>query len=864
MVDARAFLAAVIGVAGLALADGVARFVSGDGGSPTFTAALVALGAALALGAVAGLALCVGLRAATALGPARSLFAGVIARAAAAPVPVVAVALAAFLAPLAAAVPLRARLAPNAPLAAATADLAALAVGWGLASVVVRRFGEGKGRRLGRRSVGWALAAIAVVGVGVSAAFRPELDVAGVWDLVLLGALVPACGGAALLLPRLARNVRAIAIACAAGLVAGFLALAALDSSDRLREAVGEGWRPASWAMRLAMIATDADRDGFSSRFGGGDCDDRRDDVGPGAIEIPGNGIDENCRDGDSAPVAPWPERPTFVPLPEGAREPRSVILLSVDTFRADHLGVYGYGRPTTPRLQELAAKSVLFERAYSSAPTTHLSLPVLLTGRTIGEIPWDRRTSPYGVLDTVDTLPEILAREKGFHTAVLVTHRFLTPKWGWDQGFSEKDGALLYPESVFRKISTGDKLAARLSRWIERHKNERFFVWAHLMDAHASFLKHPEGPDFGDGVLDRYDSEIWYVDRTIGKIADALERLGIADDTMLVVTGDHGELFGEHGRSGHGSSLYEEVARIPLLVRSPGLGPAVSACVTGNVDVAPTILNLVGVDGGAFGMSGASLVPDAAGAPCPADREITAEIRYGRMSAPDVRGIIGQRWKLVSNVKTGTYKLFDLERDPEEARSVAAEERERFDAMKRRLLAWTDIYADRDLREATAQLTSEGVPAGAERTGAVFENGVELVAIDFGERLVTRDAPAHFQLYFRTKGRVREECVFVFQLADAAGAAVYDARMPFVSGSLPLARWPLGRIVNDGVGVELRGPHKRAKRIEPGSYGARLYLVCEGNTVLAEEGPRDGEGRATLGAVRVGADEKRRKRDAR
>jgi choline-sulfatase len=852
MTGPRFCAASTIGLIWIAAWDGVARVVSGDADAPSLGGAAVSLGSAVLIGAALGLVLWLFWLAASANGPARSFTRDAVAAVAGASSWVVPLALAALALPLCIAVPVRAKLLQPSPHLAAAVGLAALAAAWALFCLVGRRLEKRPGRRLSRRFVGFALLAAAAAIALAAGRERPYLDVADLWDLVLLGGGGLVFLGATALLPAFHLSRRATAVVAAAVVASGGLALFGLNASASVRSEIASSWRPGLWALELAAYATDLDGDGFSRFFGGGDCDDSNADINPDAIEIPGNGVDENCRDGDSLPAPPWPPRPTFVPLPDGNKLPRSVLILSVDTFCRHHLSLYGYERPTSPRLEELAKRGVLFERAYSSAPTTRIAIPVLFTGRSIGEIPWDRRMSPYGMLDTAQTLPEILKKEKGLETTAFITHRYFTKKWNWLQGFDEIDKEFLYNESEYRDVSTGAAIVERLSGWLEEHKETPFLAWIHLMDAHLNFIKHPEGPDFGDETLDRYDSEIWYVDWTIGEIMDKLAELGIDDDTIVVVLADHGEHFGEHGKSGHGTSLYEEVAHIPMIIKAPGIPARSSPCVAGLVDVAPTILNLFGIDGAKYGMSGATLVPDMTGAPCPDDRETVLEIRYGRNNAPDVRAIVGQRWKLFSDTKKGLFRFYDLQSDAKETKNVASEHPAEFEAMKRRMLAWTDFYANRDMIEAIRSLTSDAPPAAATRIGATFANGIELVAVDSGSATVSRNTPLDVQLFLRTSERVRQDCEFVFELVEDDGTLRYEARMPPVSGSLPVSRWPLGKVVNDSVGITWLGGRMKNGRLSPGIYGARLWFTCDGRRVSVESGPSDADGRAVLGEIRV------------
>jgi arylsulfatase A-like enzyme len=849
----RIIIASIVAVVWVAALDGVSRALSGGGASPSAGGVLVVFGCALLVGAVLGLVWAALAAAAQVAGPARGVSSGVLERLARAPWWVLLAGAIAFFVPILIAVPVRAVLLPKSAHLTAAVDVAAVAAGWAVAWLVVRALGSRGGRRISGRLAGWVLAGLGVAIAAAGATQRPGLESADLWNLFLVGDYAIICLGVAFLVPERRRLGRLALALAAASVIAGAVSLCRLDTDAPVREEVAADWRPASWIVSLATAAVDSDGDGFSPLFGGGDCDDRRDDVNPEGIEIAGNGVDENCRDGDSAAKPPWPPRPTFLPLTGGIREPKSVIIIVMDALRRDHLGVYGYERPTSPNIDAFSAKAMRFERAYSSAPTTRIALPVLFTGRTLGEIPWDRRVYPYAMLDNVDTLAEILKKEQGFKSAAFITHRYMSPQWGWVQGFDEVNEKLVMPRSEYESAATGEGLAKEVTGWIERHSQDRFLVWAHFLDPHSKYLKHADGPDFGDEVVDRYDSEVWYTDKWVGTVLAKLDELGIGEDTMVVLMADHGELFGEHGRKDHGGAVWETVARIPLIIRAPGMKPGANDCLTGHIDLAPTILNLVGIDGGKYGMSGATLLPELSGAACDEDREIVLEMRYGRLTAPSVTALLGYRYKLVMNNTLRTFQIFDLEKDPDELRNVAGREKERLEAMKSRLLAWNEVYANREIAEIISRLTSASPPASAERVDAVFENGVELVAIDFGERRVSMDVSPDLQLFMRTSKRVRDDCDVLFFLDDDDGDVRFESKHPFINGTFPVRQWPLGRVVNDGFAVEIRSKQMRNGKLTNGEYEARIGLECDGAEIPAVKGDVDGDGRVRVGRFRVG-----------
>ncbi|MCA9541550.1 MAG: sulfatase-like hydrolase/transferase, partial [Myxococcales bacterium] len=364
----------------------------------------------------------------------------------------------------------------------------------------------------------------------------------------------------------------------------------------------------------------------------------------------------------------------------------------------------------------------------------------------------------------------------------------------------------------------------------------------------HYAYIKHPGGTDFGDSDLDRYDSEIEYTDRAIGDLLGTLERLGLSETTAVVLLSDHGEFFGEHGRTQHGASVYEEVAAIPLLIRVPGLQPQVVPCVTEHIDVAPTVLNLAGLDGGKQGMSAGTLVPDLAGVQCDDQREAVVEMRYERRSRFNQRALIGQRWKLVHDVALGTFRLYDLGVHPTEKRDQRANHRPIYEAMATRLRNWAAFYANRELAEVIKESVRRKLPPKAEPVVARFANGIELAAVDLGRRRFDINRPIFARLFLRrTEAIGKVECMFTYELVDAAGNQLYGEPHPPLKGMLDMRFWPLNRYVTDAFMIQKR----RALR-QYGEHGLRLRLSCDDRPVPAISGAIDANGRADLGTIVV------------
>jgi hypothetical protein len=271
-----------------------------------------------------------------------------------------------------------------------------------------------------------------------------------------------------------------------------------------------------------------------------------------------------------------------------------------------------------------------------------------------------------------------------------------------------------------------------------------------------------------------------------------------------------------------------------------------------GTVGIAPTILNMVGVDGGKYGMSGGSLIPDMTGAPCDPEREIVSEIRYGRLRPPNVRALIGNRYKLMQNVNTGSYRLYDIEKDPRERRNLARKKPERLKEMKQRLLSWIEVYSNKELVSIIKDLTFDELPDHAEPVSARFANGMELVGIDFGEREVSRNVIPPLQVFMRTDRRIAEDCWIDFYLFDEDDEVRFHSSHPPVNGTFPVLRWPRGRIVNDTFVFELKRKQMKGGKLGVGTYYSRVGVSCDEVPVNAVSGTTDGEGRVPTGEFRV------------
>jgi len=357
-------------------------------------------------------------------------------------------------------------------------------------------------------------------------------------------------------------------------------------------------------------LALDRDRDGaWRALRAPIDCDDANPSVHPGADDVPLNGIDEDCNGRDSA---------------KGS----NVVLFVVDTLRARNVGVYGYGRDTTPAMDALGKAGAIFSHAYAPSPWTLPSLATIFTARhpsAHGTVHPDSRLDA-----NIQSLATIL-QEAGYETGAFVHSAYPVLTMGFERGFDHVETRRPGHTQSIRK-------------WIEQQKDGPFFVWIHYADPHVPYIMEREFDGFFvpekvndnlpiaeywnqlqcqqrydadvDGKVAAlrmafYDSKVRQADSRVGEIVDEIARLGLTDKTLFAVTADHGEEFFEHRGCDHGQSLYDEVLHVPLLFTLPGFIPA-GTIVSQQVrlmDVAPTIVDAVGLGAKVSTFEGTSLV---------------------------------------------------------------------------------------------------------------------------------------------------------------------------------------------------------------------------------------------------------------
>jgi arylsulfatase A-like enzyme/Tfp pilus assembly protein PilF len=394
------------------------------------------------------------------------------------------------------------------------------------------------------------------------------------------------------------------------------------------------------------------------------------------------------------AVVRAWPPRVAsggraFGALPRGV-DPAALnlVVITLDTTRADRLGAYGYPRAGTPNLDALGQDGVVFDHASTAAPLTLPAHSTLFTGRFPPEH-GVRDNGGYFLNDSERTLAEVL-KARGYATGGFIAAYVLDSKWGIAQGFDtyvdDFDLSKYKVMSMGAIQRPGNEVVDRALPWIDGHRDARFFAWIHLYDAHTPY--NPPEPFRSEHPGDPYQGEIAFADAQVGRVVELLRDRHLLERTVIVVMGDHGESLRDHGEAGHGFFVYESTMRVPLIVRVPyaAMRHRRIADPVRSVDVMPTVLDLLSVPKPAnVVMDGASITPLMTGSRPEMGLEAYAEAVYPlhHFGWSDLRALRQGRYKLIAAPRP---ELYDLQADPTEQKNIFGDRKALGDRMLGRL----------------------------------------------------------------------------------------------------------------------------------------------------------------------------------
>ena len=387
-----------------------------------------------------------------------------------------------------------------------------------------------------------------------------------------------------------------------------------------------------------------------------------------------------------------------------GNNEIRHVVLISIDTCRADHLSGYGFEQKTTPAIDAFAKDAVLFEHCISPVPLTLPSHSSMLTG-----------VNPltHGVHDNVDyhldasntTLAEVLS-ENGYVTGAIVSTFVLNHQFGMDQGFDDYNDTFENPMSSFYETERrGDEATRFATDWLQKHANEKSFLFLHYYDPHQSYRPpEPYASQFADNL---YAGEIAYTDYCISQVIEKLKNLGIYKNTLLIITSDHGEGMGDHEENQHGYYVYQSCIHVPLVIRSPGKAANKRIADTvGLIDLVPTVCGQLGIKP-PDACVGIDLSGYLDNQPPSNERFIYSEsLLPTRFGCSPLMSLVKDRWKYIQAPRAEMYNLAE---DPHELNNLIKTEQQRARLFKETLKLMVQEQSNAKQADSNLELDAAG-----------------------------------------------------------------------------------------------------------------------------------------------------------
>ncbi|MHA1395732.1 MAG: sulfatase [Promethearchaeota archaeon] len=428
-----------------------------------------------------------------------------------------------------------------------------------------------------------------------------------------------------------------------------------------------------------------------------------------------------------------------YIDINSKTKDNSNIILIVIDALRADHLSCYGYKRQTSPHIDAFSKNGVIFKNCRAQASWTKPSVTSILTSL----FPSMHHVNLFisKVPDELNTLQEIL-QKSGYITYAYVANAHLKSEFNFNQGFDFYDDYLIRDKVYYialrnlpilkkltgRRFDCTDKDNIKLANkrilpWLEKYKDENFFIYIHYMDPHSPYspispYKHLFSYSKNDKIskdIALYDEEIRFTDDYLGKLFEKLKQLGIYDKTMIIITADHGEAFGEHNDYEHGHTIYEEQLKVPLIIRFPRLIPKNKLIENPvkSIDIMPSILDMLNISSDVE-FEGSSFFPLICNNSREQnyDRYILVEENFNNDYI--LEGLIYQnRWKYIFTEKTklrdlktsGQEELFDLIDDPRELKNLIRNKSEIVKTMKSKLKFYRNHCKKRSISSTNTKL---------------------------------------------------------------------------------------------------------------------------------------------------------------
>lgn len=379
---------------------------------------------------------------------------------------------------------------------------------------------------------------------------------------------------------------------------------------------------------------------------------------------------------------------------------PPNVLFILIDTTRADRTSFGGYHKDTTPNLARLADRSVVFEQARATGPATRFTVPCILTGKHFTEI--HRGGGKWAQVPPTQVMLHTRLKEVGYFTGAVHSIRYFRRRYGFKQTADLWDTECVEPpedpalhkqwrahsgrrarfECAWHRPTAEyitDKTLWHVDRLELPERTKPWFLWAYYSDPHAPYTRAPGVPSFGTTWPARYDREIAYADKHVGRLLDGLRERGMLENTVIVVTSDHGEALdseADHGHLLHSANLYDELVRVPLIVYAPGVPARRVQMPVSVLDIHPTLLEMANIPRPDY-LRGVSLLPWLAGER--RDRGPIFFEKHRREDAP-MKAMLDWPYKVIVTMRYrpgdgwtryGRLKIFDVEQDPKELRRI-------------------------------------------------------------------------------------------------------------------------------------------------------------------------------------------------